>query len=632
MKRFKMSYSNGMLSESTSFARGKDGKDGLPGVGFKLTPSGDFDLQRKRLTNVAEGTGDSDAVTKHQVDTLKIQLKADSLQIDGSSHMTGDLDLRGQKLINPGEIEMNRKLITNLNTDENNDLSAVNMITLKKFHPDVPAHTHEVTKDIDLKELFNVIQSKQRSLNELKTHYDSLVSFEEVNENFLSRQEEFPMQTQLNMNHNSITNLKDPEFGGEAATKKYVDDIETKLLSDVALELIKKIDIGEIDMKGERIINLGNPLYSSDAINTSYLHSFMSAYLNTDGGTMEGQIDMNNNKIINLPEPTSAKDAATKDFVEKSHVSQSGLQKNVFLYQMTDVNESSSESNITVTGIKDFANTPHTLFKKAYHFTIGKNAQNEYNARIGFNFNPVPTGAYTYVVEYFPPFMIDVSVDCRSTPLNVNKQIFKKFPTYVKNIVQIHKWQMATPDYLMIDLKSKGGEATPTRGDGRLIVYGITGTHNDVSSSVLDTPYVVENGKMVMETDLNLNGKRLLNYNPPKSKAVIFGNYDLNRSTAVFPKGPFVINDAQHNVFGFDFTIKKITLTIFSETMGSNPANARLRLYIAPGKELNASGVYNGSTVSYSLDFAVGANEALRVDLANRSGIIKANAAILIEI
>ena len=630
MKRFKMSYSNGMLSESTSFARGKDGKDGLPGVGFKLTPSGDFDLQRKRLTNVAEGTGDSDAVTKHQVDTLKIQLKADSLQIDGSSHMTGDLDLRGNKLINPGEIEMNRKLITNLNTDENNDLSAVNMITLKKFHPDVPAHTHEVTKDIDLKELFNVIQSKQRSLNELKTHYDSLVSFEEVNENFLSRQEEFPMETQLNMNHNSITNLKDPQFGGEAATKKYVDDIETKLLSDVALELIKKIDIGEIDMKGERIINLGNPLYSSDAINTSYLHSFMSAYLNTDGGTMEGQIDMNNNKIINLPEPTSAKDAATKDFVEKSHVSQSGLQKNVFLYQMTDVNESSSESNITVTGIKDFPNTPHTLFKKAYHFTIGKNAQNEYNARIGFNFNPVPTGAYTYVVEYFPPFMIDVSVDCRSTPLNVNKQIFKKFPTYVKNIVQIHKWQMATPDYLMIDLKSKGGPATPTRGDGRLIVYGITGTHNDVSSSVLDTPYVVENGKMVMETDLDLNGKSLLNYNP-KSKAVIFGNYDSSRRVAVFPKGPFIINDAQHNIFGFDFTIKKITLTILSRTMGSNPANARLHLR-ASGKELNASGVYSGSTVSYSLDFAVGANDSLRVDLPNTGGIIKANAAILIEI
>ena len=603
--------------------------------GLKLDVNNNYDIEGKRLANVGQGVDDDDAVVMQQIasldtsfETKLTQLKADSLQIDGSSHMTGDLDLRGNKLINPGEIEMNRKLITNLDTDENNDLSAVNMITLKKFHPDVPAHTHEVTKDIDLKELFNVIQSKQRSLNELKAHYDSLVSFEEVNENFLSRQEEFPMQTQLDMNHNSITNLKDPQFGGEAATKKYVDDIETKLLSDVALELIKKIDIGEIDMKGERIINLGNPLYSSDAINTSYLHSFMSAYLNTDGGTMEGQINMNNNKIINLPEPTSAKDAATKDFVEKSHVSQSGLQKNVFLYQMTDVNESSSESNITVTGIKDFPNTPHTLFKKAYHFTIGKNAQNEYNARIGFNFNPVPTGAYTYVVEYFPPFMIDVSVDCRSTPLNVNKQIFKKFPTYVKNIVQIHKWQMATPDYLMIDLKSKGGPATPTRGDGRLIVYGITGTHNDVSSSVLDTPYVVENGKMVMETDLDLNGKRLLNYNPPKSKAVILGNYSSS--------GGFIINGIRttaHYVFGFDFTIKKITFQIISRDGPITPSNTYIHLKTSfTGKSQKAFGVgLSRQAISYSFDFAVGAAEELDFTLGIGS-ITRANATILIEI
>ena len=608
--------------------------------GLKLDVNNNYDIEGKRLANVGQGVNDDDAVVMQQIasldtsfETKLTQLKADSLQIDGSSHMTGDLDLRGQKLINPGEIEMNRKLITNLNTDENNDLSAVNMITLKKFHPDVPAHTHEVTKDIDLKELFNVIQSKQRSLNELKTHYDSLVSFEEVNENFLSRQEEFPMQTQLNMNHNSITNLKDPEFGGEAATKKYVDDIETKLLSDVALELIKKIDIGEIDMKGERIINLGNPLYSSDAINTSYLHSFMSAYLNTDGGTMEGQIDMNNNKIINLPEPTSAKDAATKDFVEKSHVSQSGLQKNVFLYQMTDVNESSSESNITVTGIKDFANTPHTLFKKAYHFTIGKNAQNEYNARIGFNFNPVPTGAYTYVVEYFPPFMIDVSVDCRSTPLNVNKQIFKKFPTYVKNIVQIHKWQMATPCYLMIDLKSKGGEATPTRGDGRLIVYGITGTHNDVSSSVLDTPYVVENGKMVMETDLDLNGKSLLNYNPPKSKAVIHGLYTMQSGGSTFTIDGDITND--NTVFGFDFTIKKVTLSVRLFRSRVIPQNTRVCLS-SNEKEQRASGVKIGrdfaKAISFSFDFAVGAGEVFNLNVEDGDVITQATVVILIEI
>ena len=39
--------------------------------------------------------------------------------------------MRGNKIILPGEIDMNRKLITNLDTVQNQDLSAVNMVTLK---------------------------------------------------------------------------------------------------------------------------------------------------------------------------------------------------------------------------------------------------------------------------------------------------------------------------------------------------------------------------------------------------------------------------------------------------------------------------------------------------------------------
>ena len=81
------------------------------------------------------------------------QLISDSLQVDGSSHMTGDLDLRGNKIILPGEINMNRKLIKNLDVDENDDLSAVNMVTLKKFS--------STSADIDLQEKFNVKNSKQ---------------------------------------------------------------------------------------------------------------------------------------------------------------------------------------------------------------------------------------------------------------------------------------------------------------------------------------------------------------------------------------------------------------------------------------------------------------------------------------
>ena len=305
------------------------------------------------------------------LETKLAQLKADSLQIDGSSHMTGDLDLRGQKLINPGEIEMNRKQITNLDTDEDNDLSAVNMITLKKFHPDAPEPTHEVTKDIDLKELFNVVKSKQRNLNELKTHYDSLVSFEEVNENFLSRREEFPLETQLDMNHNSITNLKDPQFGGEAATKSYADG---------KLALTGGRMTGSINMGNNEITNLAAPTGGSNAA----LKNMLTILTQPSGGKSRrkslrfkvfsikrltlGRLIRKMKKSSILGNQLPRKMQQQKIFVEKSHVSQSGLQQNVFLYQMLDDLESSSESNITVTGIKDFANTPHTLFKKAYHF------------------------------------------------------------------------------------------------------------------------------------------------------------------------------------------------------------------------------------------------------------------------
>ena len=165
-----------------------------------------------------------------------------------------------------------------------------------------------------------------------------------------------------------------------------------------------------------------------------------------------------------------------------------------------------------------FANTPHTLFKNAYNFDIGKNAFNEYNARIGFNFYRVPTGSYTYVVEYCPPTMTNVSVDCLSTPLNVNKQIFKQFSTYVKNIVQIHKWQKTAPDYLMVDLKSVGDASSPAQGRGWMIVYGIEGTHNDVSSSVLDTPFLISKGSMLMQVPLDMQNQVIRNLPIPTAR------------------------------------------------------------------------------------------------------------------
>ena len=143
---------------------GKKGARGPPGIGFKVTDDGNYDMENKKIVNIGTATTLNDVVdfkfvrntfvnkrfplvssnldmqsniTVSQKDTVNKEYgDTHYLKLDGTTHMTGDLDLRGNKIISPGEINMNRKLIKDLDTDENDDLSAVNMITLKtKIQP-----------------------------------------------------------------------------------------------------------------------------------------------------------------------------------------------------------------------------------------------------------------------------------------------------------------------------------------------------------------------------------------------------------------------------------------------------------------------------------------------------------------
>ena len=105
-----MSYSNGLLpSTSTST---NEPQRGLPGIGFKLTADGNFDINGKLLTNVAGPANGDDATNKNYVDTenakqnIAIADKANKsdlnskLNIDGSNSMTSDLNLNNNKVIN----------------------------------------------------------------------------------------------------------------------------------------------------------------------------------------------------------------------------------------------------------------------------------------------------------------------------------------------------------------------------------------------------------------------------------------------------------------------------------------------------------------------------------------------------
>ena len=94
-----MSYSNGKLPEDTfSHEKVIEIVKGLPGVGFKLTDDGDYDIQNKKLRNVASPQTNNDASTKSYVDSEVSK----TLKLDGSNAMTGVLNMDNIRIENVG--------------------------------------------------------------------------------------------------------------------------------------------------------------------------------------------------------------------------------------------------------------------------------------------------------------------------------------------------------------------------------------------------------------------------------------------------------------------------------------------------------------------------------------------------
>ena len=106
-KKSYMGYSNGQLETSSGTRQGERGEPGLPGIGFNLTDDGNFDLDSKRLTDVADPVDLQDAATKKYVDDenarqdIAINSKAEGdrvLPLDGSKSMTGNLQMGSKRI------------------------------------------------------------------------------------------------------------------------------------------------------------------------------------------------------------------------------------------------------------------------------------------------------------------------------------------------------------------------------------------------------------------------------------------------------------------------------------------------------------------------------------------------------
>ena len=93
---------------------------------------------------------------------------------------------------------------------------------------------------------------------------------------------------------------------------------------------------GDLNMATNKIKNLGTP--STNEYKAAVNVEFFNSELNASNHNISTQITN-----------------AYKKYVDESHISSSDhFRKNAFLYLMEDVDESSSENNVSVTGIIDY--------------------------------------------------------------------------------------------------------------------------------------------------------------------------------------------------------------------------------------------------------------------------------------
>ena len=294
----------------------------------------------------------------------------------------------------------------------------------------------------------------------------------------------------------------------------------------------------------------GNPP-DDCALNFKYFHSQRgdlerqinevgSKALSIDGSDpMGGNLDMNGNNIIRLkdPLPSNSQYAASVNFVNKS-ISDSNAnlsniidrkiteaekfniknstQNNAFLFVMEDDLFREDDDDLTKVGEvdKDF----YQIKKATYQFTIKYDSSIKYySTRLSIDLISLPLGEYTLVFEMYysdKTNQNEVSVGATSGTLNVSRTNTNTFSDHSRSIINFHKYIFSSGyEDLDIDiaLKNKVGESYDPNTTIYVVVYGVTGHQNDVSTLVWDSAFALENKALKLKANIDMNEHDIIN-------------------------------------------------------------------------------------------------------------------------
>ena len=650
-------------SSSSSFTTVPlQGAAGPQGIGFKLTPNGNYDIQNKKLVNVKQGADPNDVVTKSQMqllDNAPGDVRANKAVIysnSGSVHTNSiylqdtpdgagssndvrlltehqsyenihlnipdlkNFDGHGGRAKSEIMVTSTEQHITGRKTffdisvlkPDNNDQAANKKYVddeIKKIpSPDLSTYlkkdgTVEMTGNLDMgnQQITNLGANIQNTYDVVNLGFCDTKYLQKVS------------NSDLDMDNHKIKDMAQPTDDNDAVNKHYVDHNFLNRLTPNALG-------GELDMRGHKIIVLGNPSDPNDASTKAYVDteiakipsvgSDLSVSLKKDGSVaMTGNLDMNNKQIKDMAQPTDDNDATTKkyfdDKLEQSHLV-SSHKTNEFKY-LTDTDESSSEYNIIVYGIAAFNQSPHQN-KKAYDITLIKDSgSNDYRSRIGFNIYTLAIGTYTIVFEFYPPEMTNIQLSCTASEAYIHKAVQRDFTAYSKLLVQFNNISKQTPNYIYLTMH---GTATATPVQCHLVVYGVKDWSDSVYPGVYDgldnVMFEYKNGDMEMKVNMDMNNKIISGLINPifDSEAMNLGyftNLFKTKYTGTIASGVF------HN---FSIPVSgNIYFNLYSVVLVSNiqVANAQLLIRGKKQGETTNTDTYHriGNIISGSNTFAL---------------------------
>ena len=308
------------------------GIQGSPGVGFRLTADGNFDITGKKLTNVGAPTANTDAATKKYVDDNTTSHTSSGLTVNSNIDMKDRYRILNLKSPADADEPATKQYADSTFLDRGGNRGMVANLVLNSYRikrvGEPTSSTDATTKnyvDNKVTSSRNIDMQGRYRITNLQTpvdpHEPPTKSY--VDTTFLERDGSYPMTGNLKMGNHKITGLRVPTVSSDATTKKYVDDHIANASPDLSDYLEKDGTVtmtGNLNMGNKKIINLATPTTNTDAATKKYVDdkpSGGSGDFKKDGSVaMTGNLNMGAKRIVSLTTPINSTDATNVSWVK----------------------------------------------------------------------------------------------------------------------------------------------------------------------------------------------------------------------------------------------------------------------------------------------------------------------------